>query len=97
MDRFFKKKEAAVALSMRQRQAVTKELALSYRKAGKKKKGEILTFLTETTGYNRSYAARALRQGAKPRVLGRLKVEEKSLTLIEDERTKRKRKARSKK
>ncbi|HAW60104.1 MAG TPA: transposase [Actinobacteria bacterium] len=86
-----------MGLSMRQRQAVTRELALSYRRAGKKKRGEILTWLCEVSRYNRSYAGRALRQRAKPKVVGRLSKGGSSLTIVEDERTKAKRRAKTKK
>jgi len=43
-------------LTMRQRIAVTVEVRKRYRKASKKKKGEMLNEFVETTGYNRSYA-----------------------------------------
>jgi len=52
---------------MKQKQAVTKQLALSYKRAGKKEKGKILDTVIELTGYNRSYASRVLRQRARPR------------------------------
>lgn len=52
---------------MKERQAVTKTLTNRYRKATKKGKGQILDELCELTGYNRSYAARVLRQGPKPK------------------------------
>lgn len=78
-----------MGLTMKEKQAITKQLALSYRRAGKRKKGEILDWLAELTGYNRSYAARVLRQRVKPKVLGRLRVGGARVTLVEDERTKR--------
>jgi len=43
-----------MSLTMRQKQAVTKQLALTYNWARKKAKGKILETLTELTGYNRS-------------------------------------------
>ncbi len=49
-------------LTMRQKQAVTKELKLRYRKATKKKKGLMLDDFCGLTGYNRIYASRILRK-----------------------------------
>jgi hypothetical protein len=48
-------------LTMSQRQAVTKELKLGYKRARKKKKSIILNDFCKLTGYNRVYAARILR------------------------------------
>ena len=84
-----------MGLTMREKQAVTKQLALSYRKASKREKGETLDWLVELTGYNRSYAARVLRQRAKPKVLGRLKAGGVNITLVEDGRRKRRKRRRS--
>lgn len=84
-----------MGLTMRQKQAVTKQLALSYQKAGKRKKGELLDWVIQLTGYNRSYAARVLQQRAKPKVLGRLKDGNATITLVADERTKRPKSRRS--
>lgn len=50
-----------MALTMGQRQAVTKEVAKRYRRAGKKEKAMMLDEFTATTAYNRSYGARILR------------------------------------
>jgi hypothetical protein len=75
-----------MGLTMRQKQAVTKQLALNYQRAGKRKRGEVLDWLVELTGYNRSYAAKVLRQRAKPKVLGRLMDGGVAITLVEDER-----------
>ena len=72
-----------MGLTMREKQAVTKQLALSYRRASKGKRGEILDWLVELTGYNRSYAARILRQRAKPKVLGRLRDGDVEVILVE--------------
>ena len=83
-----------MGLTMKEKQAVTKQLALTYKRAGKKEKGKILDTVIELAGYNRSYAARGLRQRARPKVLGRGKVGGVNITLVEDERTKRKRKPR---
>jgi hypothetical protein len=87
-----------MGLTMKQRQAVTKQMALKYKRATKKQKGAILDTLTELTGYNRSYAARALRQRARYVILGRGVVRGVKVTLVEDERTKcrKKRRKRSK-
>lgn len=83
-----------MGLTMKQRQAVTKQMALKYKRATKKQKGVILDTLTELTGYNRSYAARVLRRRARSVVLGRGVVKGVRVTLVEDERTKRKKKRR---
>jgi len=58
-------------LTMKEKQAVTKQLALDYKRAGKKEKGKILDTVIELKGYNRSYTSRVLRERAKPRVLGK--------------------------
>ena len=50
---------------MKERHAVTKALASQYRRASKKSRGEILDQFVEGTGYNRSYAARLLRNHGK--------------------------------
>ncbi len=81
-----------MGLTMRQRQAVAKQMALKYKRATKKQKGEILDTLTELTGYNRSYAARVLRRRARYVVVGRGVVNGVKVTLIEDEQTKRRKK-----
>ena len=78
-------------LTMKQKQAVTKQLALEYKRAAKRRKGEILDSLIQVTEYNRSYASRVLRQRAKPKVVGRLRKGGVRITLVEDERTKRNR------
>lgn len=84
-----------MGLTMREKQAVTKQLALGYRRASKREKGETLDWLVELTGYNRSYAARVLRQRAKPKVVGRLRDGGVEVILVEDERTKRRKRRRS--
>jgi hypothetical protein len=89
------REETTMGLTLRQKQAVTKQLALGYRRASKRKRGEILDWLVELTGYNRSYAARVLRQRAKPKVLGRLTAGGVKITLVEDERMKRRKRRRS--
>ena len=43
-----------MALTMKEKQAVTKQLALKYKRARKKDKGKILDTVIELAGYNRS-------------------------------------------
>src|SRR5674476_687296 len=61
------RRAATVALSMRERQAITKEMARRYVRAGKRGRGLMLDELCALTGYNRSYAARLLREKARGR------------------------------
>ena len=80
-----------MGLTMKEKQAVTREMAAEYRRATKKQKGKILDTLTALTGYNRSYAARVLRKGDRDVVVGRGGVVDGvKVTLVEDQRTKRK-------
>lgn len=51
-----------MALTMKQKKSLTKEVAKRYLRANKKKKAVMLDEYTATTGYNRSYAARMLRK-----------------------------------
>jgi len=51
-----------MSLTMKQKQAVTKQLALEYKRAAKKRNVEILDLLFQMTEYNRSYASRVLLQ-----------------------------------
>jgi len=81
-------------LTMKEKQAVTREMATEYKRATKKQKGKILDTLTGLTGYNRSYAARVLRKGTRDVVLGRGIIDGVTVTLVEDERTKRKKRGR---
>ena len=83
-----------MGLTMKEKQAVTKQLALNYKRARKKEKGKILDTVIELTGCNRSYASRVLRERVKPRVLGKGRRGKVQITLVEDERTKRKKKQR---
>ena len=53
---------------MKQRKAVTKELALRYKRATKGERSRILDEFTAITSYHRGHAARALRQALKPKV-----------------------------
>jgi transcriptional regulator with XRE-family HTH domain len=50
---------------MRERHAITKEMARRYARAAKKQRGLMLDELCALTGYNRSYAARLLRAKAR--------------------------------
>lgn len=50
---------------MRERKIVTKAMAAQYRRASKKKKGQLLDQFVQATGYNRSYAACLLRNHGK--------------------------------
>jgi len=54
-------------LTMKEKQAVRKQLAVEYKRAGKRGKGRILDTVIQLTDYNHSYAARVLRQRARPK------------------------------
>ena len=54
-----------MALTMAERQALTREMARRYGRASKKQRGLMLDELCALTGYNRSYAARLLRARAR--------------------------------
>ena len=82
-----------MALSMRQKQAVTREKAKKYTRASKKEKGKILDDLIDLTGYNRSYAATVLRQAAITKKKT-VRCGKTTVTLVEDGRMKRKKRAR---
>ena len=73
-----------MGLTMRAKQAVTRQLAVEYKRATKKQKGEILDTLTELSGYNRSYAARVLQQRARYVVVGRGIVKGVKVTWVEE-------------
>ncbi len=81
-----------MGLTMKEKQAVTRELALEYKRATKKRKGEILDSLVRLTEYNRSYAARVLRQRSREVVVGSGRVGGIKFTLVEDRRSRRKKK-----
>ena len=49
-----------MSLTMKEKQAVTRQLAIEYKRATKKQKGDTLDTLIDLSGYNRSYAARVL-------------------------------------
>ena len=76
-------------LTMRHKKAITKELRDRYRKASKKDKTMMLDEFIRLTGYNRSYAARALRI---ERVLGYLNIAGKRIKYVADRKSKRKKK-----
>ena len=84
-----------MGLTMKEKQAVTKQLALEYKRATKKEKGKILDSVIQLTQYNRAYAARVLRRRARATVLGRGTAGGVRVTLVEDERTKRRKKPRN--
>jgi len=54
-----------MGLTMKERSAVTKEIALRHQRADKKQKGIILDEFTSLTGYNRSYASYLLSSHGK--------------------------------
>ena len=56
------KGELHMPLTLREKQALTRELAAKYARARKKEKGQLITQLAELAGYIRSYAARVLRR-----------------------------------
>lgn len=79
-----------MALTMRQKQAVTRELAVEYKRAAKKRKGEILDSLVKLSAYNRSYAARMLRQRSREVALGSGQIGSTRFRLVEAQRSTRK-------
>lgn len=83
-------------LTMKQKQAITRETVLRYKKARKKEKGIILNEFIKTTNYNRSYAGRVLRQKAKDKVVGKIKVGDFDVLLVEDRRRKKQKQKRLK-
>ena len=66
-------------LTMRQKKAVTKELKDRYQRLSKKEKAIFLNEFIQLTGYNRSYAARALRI---KEVLGYMNIAGKRVKLV---------------
>jgi len=86
-----------MGLTMKEKQAVTRQMALEYKRATKTQKGEILDTLIQLTGYTRSYAARVLRDRARYVVVGQGVVNGVKVRLIEDERTRPKKKRKRKK
>ncbi len=78
-----------MGLTMREKRAVSREMALEYKRATKQRKGEILDSLVGLTEYNRSYAARVLRQRSRDVVVGSGQVGDVKFTLVEDQRSAR--------
>ena len=76
-------------LTMRQKKAITKELRDRYQRLSKKEKIIMLNEFIRLTGYNRSYAARALRI---KRVLGYLNIAGKRIKYVADRKSKREKK-----
>lgn len=87
------REEATMALTMKERKAVTKEVAERYRRATKSKKGAILSEFVKLTGYNRSYAAYLLRNWGRK---VKLKVQDRQLVVVLGETRKKKRRKRKK-
>ncbi|HBY58167.1 MAG TPA: transposase, partial [Candidatus Atribacteria bacterium] len=70
-------------LTMRQKKAVTKELRDRYQRSSKKEKTMMLNEFIRLTGYNRSYATRALRV---KEVVGFINISGKRIKLVRDKR-----------
>lgn len=60
-------------LSMKEKQSVTNVIRDEFRKASKKRKGQMLDDFCMITGYNRSYAARKLRSPKEKRFYQKFK------------------------
>lgn len=61
------REDGQVSLDLAQRRAVVSELSPRYTRASKKDKRQMLDLLVSLTGYNRSYASRALLRHARAR------------------------------
>ena len=85
-----------MGLTMKEKQAVTRQMALECKRATKAQKGEILDTVIRLTGYTRSYTARVLRDRARYVVVGQGVVDGAKVRLIEDERTRPKKKRKRK-
>lgn len=81
---------------MKQKQAVSTQVALRYQKARKKEKGIILSEFVKTTSYNRSYSARVLRQKTKVKVVKQIKTRGFNIVVYEDGRRKKRKQKRIK-
>ena len=69
-----------MALTMSEKQAMTRELAARYRRAGRKAKGAILDQVVDLTGYDRCYVAQVLLNHSR-RVPSGTDADSKSLAL----------------
>jgi hypothetical protein len=78
-----------MGLMMREKKAITKEVAKRYRKARKKEKGNMLDEFVQTTGYNRNYASWVLSNWG--REIGRYLKNGDRIVLVKDPKLKRKR------
>lgn len=58
-----------MVLTMREKQAITREMACRYRQADRKAKGVILDQVMSVTGYNRCYATQRLRNWGRQGIL----------------------------
>jgi len=79
-------------LTMEQKKAVTRELRDQYQRLSKKEKTIFLNEFVQLTGYNRSYAARALKI---KKVLGYMNIAGKRVKLVRDKRKSRGRRKKS--
>lgn len=79
-------------LTMREKRAIVRETAEEYRKASKKQKAEILNRFCWITKYNKSYAARLLRQNGSKKILGTIRVAGQRVVFIKGGKPKPKRK-----
>jgi hypothetical protein len=79
-----------MGLTMSEKRAITREVAKRYRKARKKDKAKMLDEFVQTTGYNRNYAAWALRNWGWE--IGRYLKNGDKIVLVKDPRLKKQRK-----
>ncbi len=57
--------EKPMGRTMKEKQAITRQMALQYKRATRTQNGDILDTLIRLTGYPRSYAARPLMDRAR--------------------------------
>ena len=72
-------------LTMRQKEAITKELQDKYQRSSKKEKTHILNEFTQLTSYNRCYACQVLKV-KKEKVLGYMNIAGKRIKYVADNR-----------